>query len=142
MVTRATTVPTMNSSTMTRIRLTKILGPGAGYSSSATELSTTTWDIDLVEAGSRITLNGTDTDGTTVRDAAANAVRIVSNTNILQGDLDGNGAHFIDAATNDDILLTEIDAVLAGDLDDLRVGLGAVLCRRCDAGGTAQYSGL
>ncbi|UWQ93699.1 hypothetical protein K3727_21740 (plasmid) [Rhodobacteraceae bacterium M382] len=98
------------------------LGPGAGYSANATELTTTTWDIDLVEAGSRITVNGTNSDGSTIRGAGDNDLRIVSNTNILQGDLDGDGAHYIDAATNDDITLTEIDAVLSNDLDDLRVG--------------------
>ncbi|HCE72074.1 MAG TPA: type I secretion protein, partial [Ruegeria sp.] len=98
------------------------LGPGAGYSATATELAVTTWDFDLIEAGSRITANGTDPDGSTVRAPGDNTVRIVANTNIRQGDTDGDGAHYIDAATNGDVVLTEIDAVLSGDLDDLRVG--------------------
>ncbi|MCE8556437.1 calcium-binding protein [Ruegeria pomeroyi] len=98
------------------------LGPGAGYSATATELTSTTWDFDLIEAGSRITVNGTDPDGSTVRAPGDNTVRIVADTNIRQGDTDGDGAHYIDAATNGDIVLTEIDAVLSGDLDDLRVG--------------------
>ncbi|MDK3018043.1 DUF7507 domain-containing protein [Pseudodonghicola flavimaris] len=98
------------------------LGPGAGYSASATELTTTTWDFDLIEAGSRITVNGTDPDGSTVRSPGDNTVRLVSNTNVRLGDADGSGAHYIDVATNGDIVLTEIDAVLSGDLDDLRVG--------------------